>query len=213
MTMADEGSVTRCIGKIKGGDGDAVQELWERYHRRLAGLARAQLRGTPRRAADEEDVVVDAMDSLFRGAAGGRFPRLHDRTDLWQLLVVITSRKAIDRVNHDRRQKRGGGTVAGESALQGPGGAGGPGAGIEQIVAEEPTPEFAAQLAEEYQRLLDGLGDDVLRSVAVWKVEGYTNDEIAAKLGGVVTRTVERKLGEIRERWSKLNGVEGRNDG
>jgi DNA-directed RNA polymerase specialized sigma24 family protein len=33
--------------------------------------------------------------------------------------------------------------------------------------------------------------------VAVWKMEGYTNEEIAGKLG-CATRTVERKLFLIR---------------
>ena len=42
---------------------------------------------------------------------------------------------------------------------------------------------MAAQMVEEYQRLLDGLGDDLLWSVAVGKLEGYTNREIAVRLG------------------------------
>ena len=37
--------------------------------------------------------------------------------------------------------------------------------------APVPTPEFAAQVAEQYQRLLDLLGDDTLRRVAVWKMD------------------------------------------
>ena len=69
-----------------------------------------------------------------------------------------------------------------------------------QIIGKEPTPEFAAQVAEECQRLLDGLGDDELRMLALWKMEGYTNAEIAAKLGRSQP-TVERKLRLIRSRW------------
>jgi len=60
----------------------------------------------------------------------------------------------------------------------------------------------AAQVVEEYERLLGGLGDDVLRSVAVWKLEGYTVKEIAAKLGRSPA-TVERKLRLIRDTWEK----------
>ena len=48
-------------------------------------------------------------------------------------------------------------------------------------------------MAEECRRLLDRLGDNSLRDVAVWKMEGYSNDEIAGRLG-CVSRTVERKL-------------------
>lgn len=58
-------------------------------------------------------------------------------------------------------------------------------------------------MAEECQRLLDSLGDETLRNVALWKMEGYTNDEIAERLG-CVTRTVERKLEMIRERWREV---------
>jgi hypothetical protein len=52
-------------------------------------LARARLRNTPRRIADEEDVAPSAFDSFCRAARAGRFPRLDDRHDLWQILVLI----------------------------------------------------------------------------------------------------------------------------
>jgi DNA-directed RNA polymerase specialized sigma24 family protein len=38
--------------------------------------------------------------------------------------------------------------------------------------------------------------------VATWKLEGYTDDEIAVRLG-CVTRTVERKLARIRKMWTR----------
>src|SRR6266567_2255344 len=147
--MSSAGSVTHWISQIKVGDPAAVQQLWEGYFQRLVRLARKKLKGTPRRAADEEDVALSAFDSFCRGAAQGRFPQLSDRDDLWQLLAVITARKAIDLVQHERRQKRGGGTVQGESALLAAHACSGAKAGLEQILAREPTPEFAAQLAEE----------------------------------------------------------------
>ena len=64
-------------------------------------------------------------------------------------------------------------------------------------VGTEPTPEFAAMVAEEYRRLLERLGDDVLRKVAVLRTEGYTTDEIADRLG-CARRTVARQLALIR---------------
>src|SRR4051794_15930241 len=66
-------------------------------------------------------------------------------------------------------------------------------AGMAGVPGTEPEPDFAAAMAEEYRRLLDMLGDETLRRVAVWKMEGFTCKEIAAKLG-CVPRTVERKL-------------------
>ncbi len=73
--------------------------------------------------------------------------------------------------------------------------------GLEAIGGDEPTPELAAQLVEESQRLMEQLGDSTLQSVATLKLEGYTNDEIAARLG-CVTSTVERKLARIRAKWA-----------
>jgi len=74
--------------------------------------------------------------------------------------------------------------------------------GIAAVIGREPTPAFAAQLAEEYQRLLDVLSDAELREVAVKKVEGFTNEEIAAQLGRSLA-TIERKLQLIRHIWEK----------
>jgi hypothetical protein len=93
--MASDGSITRLIVLLKDGDRDAAQPLWDAYFRRLVGLARARLRGTPRGMADEEDVALSAFDGFCRRAERGDFPQLADRDDLWQLLFVLTVRKAI----------------------------------------------------------------------------------------------------------------------
>jgi DNA-directed RNA polymerase specialized sigma24 family protein len=69
-------------------------------------------------------------------------------------------------------------------------------------VGDEPAPGLAAQLAEKFQRLIEQLVDSSLRSAATWKLEGFTDDEIAARLG-CVTRTVERKLARIRKIWTR----------
>jgi DNA-directed RNA polymerase specialized sigma24 family protein len=196
------GSVTHWIAQLRAGDAAAAQQLWERYFRRLVGLARQRLGALPRRAADEEDVALSAFDSFCRGLEQGRFPGLADRDNLWQLLVTITARKALQLRRHERRQKRGGGNVRGDSALHFGAEAADEEADLEQVIGNEPTPEFAAQTAEECQRLLARLPDQGLRSVAVWKMEGHSNEEIAAKLG-CVPRTVERKLGLIRTLWSQ----------
>jgi DNA-directed RNA polymerase specialized sigma24 family protein len=195
--MSAQGSVTHWIHLLKAGDHAAAQPLWERYFPRLVGLARARLRGAPRRAADEEDVALSAFDSFCRYAEQGRFPQLHDRDDLWQVLVLLAARKAVSLARHETRLKRGGGTVLGEEAL---GATEDDAGGLATVVGAEPTPEFAAQVAEECARLLDRLGDTELRQVALWKMEGYTNDEIGSRLG-CVERTVERKLRVIRGLW------------
>jgi DNA-directed RNA polymerase specialized sigma24 family protein len=186
-------SITRLIGMLKQGDRVASQQLWEAYFGRLVGLARARLRNTVLRVADEEDVALSAFDSFVRRAERGQFPRLDDRDDLWQLLYVLTVRKAINLVHHQGRKSRGGGLVQSLQDLEA--------LGAVEILDTEPSPGLAAQMTEECQRLLARLGDDTLRSVALWKMEGYTNIEIAAKLG-CVEQTVERKLRAVRQTWS-----------
>ena len=202
--MSTEGSVTHWLGAIKNGEAVAAQKLWEAYFRRLVALARQRLGNTPRRAADEEDVALSALNSFFEGIANGRFPQLNDRDDLWRLLVHITARKAVDQINHERRKKRRPDSVVqvwADADLDDSEGEG----GLAQIVGNEPTPEFAAQVTEEMERLLQSLSSSELRSVAVWKMDGYSNAEIAQKLN-CVERSVERKLNLIRNRWSREVG-------
>ncbi len=204
--MPSDGSVTHWLQQLREGDAAAVQPLWERYFRRLVGLARARLRDAPRRAADEEDVALSAFDSFCQGVEAGRFPQLHDRDNLWRVLVTLTARKAIDHARTERRRKRGGGAVLDEAALGDRSGGVAAVAALEDIVGREPTPEFAAELAEECRRLLDTLPDAGLRDVAVWKMEGFTNAEIAERLGCGL-RSVERKLRLIRAAWEREGTV------
>jgi DNA-directed RNA polymerase specialized sigma24 family protein len=195
--MSSAGSVTYWIDRLKAGDPAAPQKLWEGYFQRLVNLARSRLQSAPRRAADEEDVALSAFDSFCRGAGEGRFPRLTGREDLWQLLVLLTVRKASNLVRDERRGRRGGGRVYNASALEG-------GSDEEvvfaRLIGREPDPQFAAQVADEFRRMLALLGDGTLQAVAVWKMEGHTNEEIARKLGRSCG-TVERKLRLIRDIW------------
>lgn len=187
-----QGSVTCWITQLQAGDQTAAGPLWGRYFERLVALARVRLLRAPRRAADEEDVALSAFHSFCRAAEQGRFPKLDDRDDLWRLLVLLTTRKAAHLVRDGNRLKRGGGARgvrAGEDEVD-----------LDLLAGAEPGPELVAEVAEECCRLLSRLEDDTLRSVVLWKMEGYTNEEIAVQLA-CVPRTVERKLRLIREIW------------
>jgi DNA-directed RNA polymerase specialized sigma24 family protein len=196
MSSTDPGSITRWISDLKAGELAAAQPLWERYFARMVELGRLRLRASRHRDAgsDEEDAALSAFDSLCAGLAGGRFPQLADRDELWRLLVVITSRKIQGQARRQLRQKRGGGLVKPVSDIAGPES---DDELLARAVSAEPTPEFAALVAEEYRRLLERLGDDVLRQVAMLRMEGHTRDEIAARLG-CARRTVARQLALIR---------------
>jgi DNA-directed RNA polymerase specialized sigma24 family protein len=141
-----------------------------------------------------------AFASFCRRAVEGRFPRLYDRDDLWQLLVVIAFRKTCNQIIHERRRRPRNGQVIHAGAD------GDEGALFADMISREPGPAMAAQTAEECRRLLAELGSDELRQVALWKLEGYTNEEIAPRMAGGEGRavsTVGRKLLEIRLRWEK----------
>jgi DNA-directed RNA polymerase specialized sigma24 family protein len=195
--MSSGESVTQWIDRLKGGDRACIERLLKHYFGQLVRQTRRWLRHTPRPTADEEDVALSAFDSVCRRAEQGRFPRLFDRNDLWQLLVVIAFRKTCNQINHAMARQPPNGHVINASAL-----AGDEGALFADMLSREPSPEMVAQSAEECRRLLAELGDETLRQVALWKLEGYTNDEIAPKLGRK-RPTVERKLNKIRRRWEK----------
>jgi DNA-directed RNA polymerase specialized sigma24 family protein len=190
------GSVTTLVERLKAGDHEAAQLLWRRYYPRLVALARKKLQGASRRVADEEDAAQCAFNSFCRRAEQGQFPTLTDREGLWALLVVLTARKVADQVKHDRREKRGGGQVRGDSAMHAREGETAP-AGLDGLAGDDPTPEEAALLAEEVETLLGRLSDPAVRQVAVFKLEGYSNAEIASRQGCSVP-TVERRLAIIR---------------
>jgi len=183
------GSVTVYLDQLKVGDPAAVQRLWERYFHRLIQLAHAKLRTAPRLAGQDEDVALNALDSFFRAVERDRFPQLHNRNDLWQILVMLTLRKTYGLMRRERRRV---------PLADGPGVA----ELLQTATDRDPTPDEAVQFAEECERLLDLLNNPKLRQVALWKLEGLTNDEIAEKLN-CVPRTVERKLQAIRQVWQK----------
>jgi RNA polymerase sigma factor (sigma-70 family) len=202
MTADSSSSISRLIDPLRAGDPGAAQRIWEVYFQRLVGLARSKLQSSPRRVADEEDVALSALAGFCEGAKQGRFPCLQDRQDLWQVLVMLTARKACDQIRRERRQKHGGGKVRDEAwhetqeiILED--------AGLGSVIGREPTPEFAAEVAEELRRLLNRLPDEQLRAIALWKLDGWTNEEIAKKLQ-CSEATVERRLADIRRYWEPV---------
>ena len=193
VVMSENQSVTWWLENLKAGDEAAAHSLWQRYFQRLAGLARQRLGEGQRRVQDEDDIALSVFESLCKRAGRGDLEDLDGRDELWRLLAVITLRKVAAQVRDATRQKRGGGWVRGDSVF-------GEGDGLHQFADPGPTPEFLHQLAEEHDRLLALLDDDRLHQIALWKMEGWTGDEIAGKLG-ISRRSVERKLERIRELW------------
>lgn len=194
-----EHSVTRYIEGLRRGDSAAARKTWERFMDRLIRLADKRLKALPRRAEDEEDVVQKAFADFFMQVQQNRFPKLDDRDDLWQVLCLLVDRRAIDQIKKENARKRGGGEVRGESVfLERDGSIPSPGlAGIPDLL---PTTEFEREMSEALRLRLNQFDNDEHRQVALLKLQGFTNEEIASQISSSV-RTVERWLKEMRKAW------------
>jgi RNA polymerase sigma factor (sigma-70 family) len=198
------GSVTQLIDRLRSGSPDssdeAARRVWERYLPRLLTLARRHLDRRIRVLQDEGDVVQSMGRSFFRRLRRGDFD-LADRDDLWALLVTITlnkARNAADRHFAGRRDVRLQCRLPLSDANRSD-------AAYEAFALEavEPTPAEAVVLNEALERRLRDLPEPDLRQVAVMKLEGYTNHEIAEAME-CSERSVERKLNLIRKRWESV---------
>ncbi len=204
MSAEDPGSVTHWIDELKAGQPDAAAALWQRYYERLIQVARQRLGPVPRQAVeDAEDAALSAIHGLFAGAAQGQFQRLTDRVDLWQLLVAITVKKALSQRQWHGRLKRGGNhVIRGEDAID----------NVDDDDEDNALAQASARSRSRNRRplsrinsrrLLNSLPDPTLQKIALWRMDGLSNVEIAQKMGCVV-RTVERKIERIRLIWEEI---------
>mgnify|MGYP002633350427 CR=1 FL=1 len=192
-----EPPVTLWLRALEEGNQDAAEQLWSHFFERLTNLARRKL--VQQRVVDGEDIVVSVFRRLCEGAEGGRFEQVSGRDELWKLLVSMTVRRSIDENRRMMADKRGGARVRGDSLLARADGE--RQFSWDQFAGDQLGPEFLVMVQEECDRLLDRLSDETLRNVALWRLEGFSNDEIAGKLD-MTTRSVERKLNRIRQLWS-----------
>jgi RNA polymerase sigma factor (sigma-70 family) len=183
MTSTDAESVTRLIRAAQHDRSSAVGPLLAVYFERLVQLARKRLQNLPGMANYDEDLALRSFYSVYRRVRDPERPlQLAGRDDLWRLLATRTISRAIDLIRRHRPEEVAGAYDA------------------EQLLTREPTPEEVAATSDECRRLLDLLEDPELRQIALWKVEGFTNEEIAARLD-CVPRTIERKVSRIRLLW------------
>ncbi len=200
---ASEGEITRWIRSLEAGDEDAATALWQYCFPRLLSYSRGKLPAHLRRVLDEEDVALSAFKSFCIGAAKGSLGDIKGRDELWRLLYCISARKANGYVRNQTRQKRGGGLVAGESTFKSaslPDGQN----GIDQVADPSASPATLAQFANDCQQLFEMLHDDMLQTIAILRIEGYSVDEIASRVG-CAKRSVERRLQLIRKIWNSAD--------
>ena len=170
MATDPEGSVTR-LDRRPG-------RRRERTPPRRSGSAtstassawRAPGSAAPRGVADEEDVALSAFDSFCRRAARGPVPPARaTATTSGGCWSSITVRKAIDL---GPREAPPAAAAAGWSARRPSREQARGGPGSSWSLSQEPTPEFAAWWPTSAGACSTACGDDELRTVAVWKMEG-----------------------------------------
>ena len=203
MDPAESHSVTDLLRQLQSVDRqvyqDAAGRLWGRYLADLLALARRHLAPRVRRREDEQDVLQSMYKSFCARQQRGEY-ELADRKDLWKLLVAITENKARSAATRHGRHRRDyrremdpAAPAAGESGES----------LLDRAASAAPTPAEAVVLVDELHRRLQTL-DEPLRRIALWKLEGYSNEEIAGKpMMDCAVRTVERKLGLIRQLWEE----------
>jgi RNA polymerase sigma factor (sigma-70 family) len=198
--MVRDGSVTRLIRLLRSDDAAerdmAARLIWLRYFRELLDLARKNLNRRIQRREDEEDVLQSMYKSFCLRQQRGEFD-LAGRDALWKLLVTITLRKARNAVRRQGQDMR---DIAREQTLPIDDETKSVHWVLEQMDAAGPSPAEAAVLNEALERRLEALDDPDLRTIALWRLEGYTNREIADRLD-CTERSVERRLERIRSKW------------
>jgi DNA-directed RNA polymerase specialized sigma24 family protein len=200
--MSSVGSLTLCIHHLRSPDcrqrDEAARVIWERFSSRLQLLVRRHLDNRIRRREDEQDILQSMYSSFCLGQFEGMTPP-SSREELWKLLVRITmckvvntahrhmaARRDVRRESGTQREKSG----ASESLF--------PQWMLEHVDSAQPSPEEKVIVLEELERLLKGLSEE-LRQIVLWKLDGFTNAEIAATIGRTV-RCVELKMQLIRKR-------------
>ncbi len=176
------GSVTGIFQDFRLGDPAAVAQLWDHFRHRLLALARKTLAGRVQQVSDAEDALQSAFVSFWQRAGRGDFGDAMNRDDLWNVLGLITVRKALKHQRNEGALKRGGGRDM--AAVP-----------VEALPAAEEHADFALTCEGMLERL-----DGELRVFALLRLMGSKNREIAEQLG-CTERKVERKLQLIRATW------------
>ncbi|MBN9121330.1 MAG: RNA polymerase subunit sigma-24 [Planctomycetes bacterium] len=184
------------MDELRRGEPDAAREVFDRFARRLVGLAASRLPGFVRASTDPEDVAQSVLRTFFRRHGAGEFRPEHWDA-LWALLAVLTVRKCGHKVEHllaarrdVRREVRPGGPSAGSAPSWEP-------------ADRAPTPEEAVLLEETLDRVLAGLTERE-RPVVLLRLQGHEVAEIARQIP-CSERTVHRVLAGVRDRLEALS--------
>lgn len=198
QTNSHHSSVTEWINQLRNGETEACEKLWIHYLARLTSMISRRLGTQNNGVSDEEDVLIDTCEVCFRKIEQGEYPDIQSRDDYWKLLTKIAENKSIDQI---RRSKKG----IDKHRID-PVATSGYADGLQEnfvdmAVGCEPTPEFAAMVADESRYQLSRL-EPKLAEVVRLRMMGFKIKEIAEEIQRSVP-TVERYLRLVKEIWSQ----------
>ena len=176
------------MGRLAGGDREALGPLMERHHRRIYRIALAYLRN----ADDALDVVQETFVKACENAA-----RWNAAAEVAPWLTRIAINQSIDRYRRERRRRQSFEPLA-------------EGDHHESLSADLPSPERQAQGQELGVRIaaaLSGLPEKQRTVFVLRHYEERSLEEIGAILGlrlGTVKSTLHRAIHELRRRLTRL---------
>lgn len=178
------------VNEFQDGSQSAAKELFDKHCERLLRLAKRRIGQRMSSRFDPEDVVQSAFRTFFTRVKNDEFEFEHE-DDLFKLLVRLTVRKTLRRIQYHRADKRNPEVEQGHQSD-----------GTEifaKVACEEPTAEVEVALLDEFERFVGQL-PQLDRQVLELKVQGYSTIEIADRLG-----TYDRKVRRIIERLEEMS--------
>jgi RNA polymerase sigma factor (sigma-70 family) len=169
--MADTYEFCDLIGRVRAGDADAAEELWQRFEPILRREIRLRLRDSRlRQRFDENDVCQSVMASFFVRAAAGQY-ELTGAEQLQRLLIQMGRNKLASQTRRHqaaRRDCRRAGQLP---------------TGEDETIGQEATPSKIVAWRELLQQFRDRLDEDE-RRLADLRAQGRSWLEIVDQLGG-----------------------------
>jgi RNA polymerase sigma-70 factor (ECF subfamily) len=174
------------IADFKAGSEAAARELFDRYCARLMQLARRRIGQRMTSRVDPEDILQSTFRTFFNRLRNDEFS-FREEDDLFKLLVRLTVRKTLRQITFHRAAKRNPELEAAQ--------AGDDQDLLRQITADEPSPEAAVALVEEFETFMGQLAP-LDRQVLALRLQGYSTVEIAERIGSY-DRKIRRILNRI----------------
>ena len=180
------------VSDYQAGSESAARDLFDKYCERLMKLAKRRIGQRMASRFDPEDVIQSAFRTFFTRVKNDEFT-FEAEDDLFKLLVRLTVRKTLRRIEHHNAAKRNPNLEAAQRTDD-----------VEPfslVASHTVTPDMEVALIDEFQDFIGNL-PELDRKVIELKIQGYSTVEIAEQVG-----SYERKVRRVLERIEKLSGA------